>query len=131
MNYELRGLEYPKYANPELSALDYANETLDGDRQKFYEYQWFVSFMLLACSKVLQLRGGANWEKIVVNNIGYHKGYIQCKAFEPSLDVLDPLLRSKITEIQEKIRSHAPQLRLSPQEKHNKWRFGRKSPPAA
>ena len=37
MNYEHRGLEYPKYANPELSVLDYEWKTLDGNRQEYYK----------------------------------------------------------------------------------------------
>jgi hypothetical protein len=44
MNYEQSGLEYPKYANPELSVLDYNKKTLDGERQLFYEYAWFCLF---------------------------------------------------------------------------------------
>ena len=53
MEYYLRCIEYPKFANPELSKLDYKNQTLDGKKEKFFDYQWFVSFMLLACDEVI------------------------------------------------------------------------------
>src|SRR5262245_64608650 len=80
MNYEQRGLEYPKYANPELSRFDYKERTLDGQRQKFYEYEWFVSFMLLACDAVLLLDSRA-WETVVKENLSYHKAYLKSKIF--------------------------------------------------
>jgi hypothetical protein len=93
-------LNTPSLQTPELSDLDYENETLDGDKEKFFEYQWFVSFMLLACDQVLRLRGSADWKRIVENNLRYHRDYIRSKAFAPSLEVLSPLLRSKITQVQ-------------------------------
>jgi hypothetical protein len=100
MAYHVHGIEYPKYANPELSKLDYKNEKLDGDQGKFYEYQWFVSLMLLACDEVLRLRGGSDWERIVKNNIRYHLPYINSgKPFRESEEILSPELRSKIDEV--------------------------------
>ena len=69
MEYYLRCIEFPKYVNPELSKLDYKKQTLDGSPGKFFEYQWFVSFMLLACDEVIRLRGGADWERFAENNV--------------------------------------------------------------
>jgi hypothetical protein len=81
MNYEQFGLKNPKYANPELSVLDYEKTTLDGDRQKFYEYEWFVSFMLLACDAVLILSSRA-WEHVVKANLRYHLDYLNSEVFK-------------------------------------------------
>ena len=93
----------PTLPNPELSNLDYEREELDGDRGKFFDYQWFVSFMLLACDEILQLRGGSNWEKIVENNIDYHRDYIKSSAFnKESYEVLSPKLKIKIKQIKKK-----------------------------
>ena len=97
MTYELEGLKNRKYANPDLSVLDYNKKTLDDDRGVFYDYQWFVSFTLLACDEVLRLRSGAwDWERVVNENIGYHKDYIASSAFDPSWTHISPRLRSKI-----------------------------------
>ncbi len=65
MNYELRAIEHTRFANPEIAVIDYERERLDGNHEEFLEYQWFVSFMLLACEEVLRLRGGPYWERAV------------------------------------------------------------------
>ena len=36
MEYYLRCIEYPKFANPELSKLDYKNQTLDGKEREVF-----------------------------------------------------------------------------------------------
>ena len=101
MNYELHGLQYAEYANPELSKFDYKKLELDESRQKFFEYQWFVSLMFLACDEVLQLRG-RDWEQIVENNIKYHWRYIQSSAFKKD-HVLSPRIENKITQLRHRI----------------------------
>jgi hypothetical protein len=99
MNYEQRGLEYPKYANPELSVLDYKQKTLDGDRQKFYEYEWFVSFMLLACDAVLLL-DSRGWEEVVEDNLRYHRPYLKSKTFaKEGLHLQSDAIRFMIEEL--------------------------------
>jgi hypothetical protein len=100
MTYELEGLKNRKYANPDLSVLECNKKTFDDDRGMFYDYQWFVSFMLLACDEVLRLRTGAwDWEQVVNENIGYHKEHIASSAFDPSWMHISPRLRSKIIEL--------------------------------
>src|SRR5262249_39083171 len=57
MEYYLRCLDYPQYACPDLKKLS------DAKIQEFYKYEWFVSFMLLACDQVILLpKDGPNWE---------------------------------------------------------------------
>ncbi len=101
MEYYLRCIEYPKYANPELSKLDYKNRNSMETAGKFFDYQWFVSFMLLACDEVILLRGGAEWERFAENNISYHRDYIKSPAFVESYHLFSPQLRSKIHQIRE------------------------------
>ena len=85
-----------------FSKLDFEKEEYDGDRVKFYDYQWFVSLTLLACDEVLRLRGGSDWERIVKNNIRYHLPYINSgKPFQESEEILSRELRSKIEEVRE------------------------------
>ena len=101
-DYHLHGIQYSELANPDFSKLDYKKQEYDGDRVKFYDYQWFVSLMLLACDEVLRLRGGSDWERIVKNNIRYHLPYINSgKPFQESEEILSRELRSKIKEVRE------------------------------
>ena len=103
--YYLSCVDHPELANPGLSKLDLKKQELGGDRGKFYDYQWFVSFMLLACDEVLQLRGGGpDWERFVQNNVGYHHDYIRSPAFEKSQHLFSPELQSKIDDILEEKR---------------------------
>jgi hypothetical protein len=100
MNYEQFGLEYPKYANPELSVLDYEKETLDWSRQEFYRYEWFVSHMLLACDAVLVLGHSNGWEGVVKNNLSYHRDYLKSEIFEKqSLHVQSLAIQRMIKEL--------------------------------
>jgi hypothetical protein len=98
--YYLHSIDHPELANPELSKLDFEKQELDGSRQEFYKYQWFVSFMLLACDEVLSLRGdGPDWDKFVENNVGYHRRYLNSRAFEKTQHLFSPKLLNKINEI--------------------------------
>ena len=99
MNYEHRGLEYPKYANPELSVLDYEWKTLDGNRQEYYKYEWFVSFMLLACDAVLLLDHGSGWDVVVKNNLRYHRNYLTSETYKEDLHVQSPAIQRMIEEL--------------------------------
>lgn len=99
-DYHLHGIQYSELANPDFPKLDYEKEEYNGDRGKFYDYQWFVSLMLLACDEVLRLRGGSDWERIVKNNIRYHLPYINSgKPFQESEEILSDELRRKIDEV--------------------------------
>ena len=98
--YYLQSIDHPKLANPELSELDFKERLLDGDRGEFFKYQWFVSFMLLACDEVLRLRGGgAEWQKFVENNVGYHRDYIKSQAFEKTQHRFSLKLQTKLDEM--------------------------------
>ena len=111
MEYYRLCILYPNYANPELSKLDFKKQELDGDRQKFFDYQWFVSFMLLACDEVIRLHGGGpDWEEFVENNVGYHREYIKSPAFEERYHLFSTELIRKIHQIriEEKQRSQGP-----------------------
>jgi hypothetical protein len=102
MQYYLRCIDHPEYANPDPSKLDFEKEEYDGDCREFYNYQWFVSFMLLACDQVIRLRGGGpDWEKFVKNNVGYHRDYLKSSAFNETYHRFSPELISKVDQILE------------------------------
>ena len=97
--YLLEAIRNPTLANPDSSKLDFDKWEYDGNREKFDDYTWFVSFMLLQCDELLRLGGGADdwkWEQIVENNIGYHWDFIKSPAFAEMREVLSPRLRDKI-----------------------------------
>jgi len=103
MEYYSRCLEYPEYACPELLKLDYNKlDKLEGNElREFSKYQWFVSFMLLACDQVIRLpKGGPNWEQFIRNNVGYHRNYLKRLYFSESYrPPFSPELISKVKEV--------------------------------
>jgi hypothetical protein len=102
MNYERLGLEYPMYANPELSAFDYKGRKVDGKRQKFYAYEWFVSFMTLACDAVLLIERG-RWEGVVERNLEYHERYLTSEIYEKeNLEFQSPTIKTMIRKLKNK-----------------------------
>ena len=104
-DYLLQALQYPELANPDTSKLDFANEEYCGTRDKFFDYTWFVSYVLAHCDELLRLSGDDdwNWEQIVENNISYHWDYIKSPLFaRTEHNVLSPRLRRKIEEIDAK-----------------------------
>ena len=104
MEYYLRCLDYPEYACPELLKLDYNKlDKLESNEQirEFSKYQWFVSFMLLACDQVIRLpKGGPDWEQFVRNNVSYHRDYLKSLYFSESYSPpFSPELISKVREV--------------------------------
>ena len=101
MEYYLRCIEYPKFANPELSKLDYKNQTLDGKKEKFFDYQWFVSFMLLVCDEVIS----TTWRRRVVAICRKQRqlspGLYKVSSICGKLPSFGPSTRSKIHQIRE------------------------------
>jgi len=81
MGYYLQCLQYPRYGCPETLKLDFTKLDKLGSAKEVREsdeYQWFVSYMLLACDLVIQLpkgKDGPNWEQFVRTNVGYHSDY--------------------------------------------------------
>ena len=100
--YLLEAIRNPALANPVKEKLIFEEETYDGDKVKFYNYTWFVSFMLLQCDELLRLCGDTDdwkWEQIVENNIRYHEYYIKSPAFDETYRVLSLRLQRKLIEM--------------------------------
>ena len=101
-DYLLHAIQKPELANPDPSKLDFDKGEYGGDGEKFDDYTWFVSFMLLQCDELLRLRDGENdwdWEQIVENNINYHRDFIKSPAFDEMRSMLSPQLRRKLREM--------------------------------
>jgi hypothetical protein len=98
MEYYLRCLDQPQYACPDFKKLKSSKE--------LYKYEWFVSFMLLACDQVIRLpKGGPNWEQFVRNNVSYHSDYFNDRYFSGNYSPpFSPELISKIKEVLAEIR---------------------------
>jgi len=96
MEYYLRCIDYPDYACPDFDKLKRHE-----DNREFYKYEWFVSFMLLACDQVIRLpKGGPNWEQFVRNNVSYHSDYLKSKYFKEGYSPpFSPKLISKVKEV--------------------------------
>lgn len=98
MTYELQGLKHPRLSNPELVTLDHDRKLLDGDKMAYAQYEWFVSFMLLACEEVLRLSAGPHWESAVSHNLDVHWSYISHPDFTPLIPNLSPQMRRFIED---------------------------------
>jgi hypothetical protein len=106
MDYYLHCLAYPQYGCPETLTLDFTKLDKLGSAKEIREsdkYQWFVSFMLLACDLVIRLpkgKGGPNWEQFVRSNVGYHSDYLKSRYFKENYELtLSPELNRKIKEV--------------------------------
>jgi hypothetical protein len=98
MNYELRGFEEPRFANPSIADIDYKARSFIGDAEQFLKYEWFVSFMLLACEEVLRL-GGKDWENGVDDNLLSHWPYLGGPLFAPYLKNMSAMMRRRLDHV--------------------------------
>jgi hypothetical protein len=111
--YHLKGLEHPRFSNPEdlSNKFNHAKKTLNRSEQKYLEYTWFVSFLLLVCDEILRLRRGAywkkflpfrrgtNWEQIVINNLVWHREYLKYGLEDNEYKVQSRALKEKIDQV--------------------------------
>ena len=74
-------LNTPSMQTPNCRFWTTQEKTLDGGREEFYRYEWFVSFMLLACDAVLVL-DSRGWKRVVTTNLGYHRDYLMSEIFK-------------------------------------------------
>ena len=80
-------VEYPLLAKADDSLFK------DTNSQEFEQYEWFVSVMLHACERILDLAPEDEvWRKAIQAQITYHNRYIASSRFER--DFYDPELRA-------------------------------------
>jgi hypothetical protein len=58
--------------------LDLETQTIDGDKLKFEQYEWFVSYMLASLQLVVDTtRREASWRDVLILQVAYHWRYIE------------------------------------------------------
>ena len=69
-------MKYPTFANPKLLNIDYEKETIEGDKAKFEQYEWFITMLLAMTEEILKAAPKKSGiRKNMELNIEYHKAY--------------------------------------------------------
>ncbi len=94
-------LDKPLLANPAVGKIDFEKLTVDGNREEFERYEWFVSYMLLSFEEIFHLSNEDAWSSTLRSNLKVHKAYFKSQHFKESgyLDNIDAPIRALINEI--------------------------------
>lgn len=76
-------------ANPDLAEPDL--DALRQDPAAFHRYEWFVSYLLLACEEVLA--NAPKWSNVVHTQLGFHTDYLRTLTSEFRSHYDDRLVR--------------------------------------
>jgi hypothetical protein len=91
--YEVLAMKNPQFHGIRKSQLDFGALTLNGDKDQFTSYGWYVSFMCLACEAVLiGFRRQSDWAESVRMQLAFHRAFLFSDWFErngwaPSFDM--------------------------------------------
>lgn len=78
-DYLKLAFEHPTFAFPKLMQnVDFKAETIDGSREMFDKYEWFVSYLFATIRLVLATAPKRSaWEEIAILQISYHWRYLE------------------------------------------------------
>ena len=106
--------DYERYSmdHPELSLMadtgefDFSRLTLDGSRENFERYEWYVSYMLWACVEIGEIKKSDDWDTTIAEQLRRHKrflisDYIRGKSDhkKATLDMLPRAFRRKVESV--------------------------------
>lgn len=75
-SYIMLAVDHPDLAYPATRTIDYPKCQFDASREKFEKYEWFISYLLMTASEILNLETeGKNWRGLMRVQIWYHKRY--------------------------------------------------------
>ncbi len=80
-NYLRMAFDYPHYANPALSEIDYDAQTLNGSRVEFEKYEWFVASVVMACEEIFHLSDNPACRSSIMADLRFHRAYFCCDHF--------------------------------------------------
>lgn len=116
-DYLSLALANPSLANPDLSAFDYVRLTLNGSREKFEQYDWFVASAFFCFEEIHRLfPDDAEWLLAIRSQVAYHKTFVLSEYFETRhyMEYFDPEFRKLVeAEVGEKFLNGQDQSRLS------------------
>ena len=78
--YMLRGFERPDLAFPARLQFDFQEQTANGKRELFEQYEWNLSATLITVDFMLEhanTKAHEHWRAIAVRQLAYHWKYIQ------------------------------------------------------
>jgi hypothetical protein len=68
----------PEFSNPELAALDLDAHTVNGSREAFEQYEWYVARLVYTLDECLKLSPVRHWYKTAESQLANHKAYFAC-----------------------------------------------------
>jgi hypothetical protein len=75
-------IKYPLFANPQLMLagnsdilIDFQTETIGGSREKFEQYEWFISLMMLNFRELWHKSDDQIIRSLMLLNVRYHQAY--------------------------------------------------------
>src|SRR4051794_4208316 len=115
-DYLKMALDNPDLAFPPTAKFNYKEQTLDGDKEKFEQYEWFLSAMLVTVHFVRKVRPWSKlWKNLTTNQISYHWEYIETfwddkRFIENWRSVYDDEMKEGIKKGKDKYPRKSPQL---------------------
>lgn len=68
-------LAHPKFSNPDLATLDLRARTVDGSKESFEQYEWYVARLVYTLDECLKLAPVRHWYKTAETQLANHKRY--------------------------------------------------------
>jgi hypothetical protein len=82
-DYELLAMKHPEFHGICQEQLDFKCLSLNGDRNQFTSYGWYVSFMCWACEAVLEtFPKNKDWRESTAAQLSFHRAYLFSEWFE-------------------------------------------------
>lgn len=114
-DYLRLAFDNPKFADPgfNLAKFDYEDLTIDGSRELFQKYEWFIDAVLDACEEILEVLPSKEWQATVRIQLRLHRDYLQSPYFLNSgyLVQYTPKFRAFMEEV---LKGTEPPLPASP-----------------
>ena len=100
--YMLRGFERPDLAFPARLQFDFQEQTANGKRELFEQYEWNLSATLITVDFMLEhanTKAHEHWRAIAVRQLAYHWKYIQhFRREKPSLALREKRMKALFDE---------------------------------
>lgn len=74
--YLERAFENPKLSSPSHPTSYYPYNKITADDQLFEQYEWYVSYLLLAVEEILDLEESEQWKETLKKQIRFHTEYL-------------------------------------------------------
>jgi hypothetical protein len=94
LDYVQLSIGHPTWAFPPLISIDLNTQTIDGARERFEQYEWFVSSTIATANFILESsRRDRIWNEMMILQLAYHWRYLEhFRSTKPYLIIWDRTL---------------------------------------